>query len=279
MFFDAFCIGHEGGSATETTSRSASSSSRRKGNSGSGLATINGLRFGRVSLSHGSGSASGYGSTVTVDWNEVNAAWGQVALLVENLRTRVSALIEGSSSRSWSAGPGKRVGREFKGWRIHPKGSTSYLSKLAPLQPNMDQSRLSATSSPSNAATLGSSQSNASSNSSSDEIFTEDPHELHHPNSWASLTRMLHLRRFDAAMVGMLDCTAQLFRWSEEAYAAQLRARETNTGDHVARQLEEPPRMIHAINGEKIGDVSIRLVGAFTSEENWSRALKYLLVK
>lgn len=37
--------------------------------------------------------------------------------------------------------------------------------------------------------------------------------------------------------------------------------------------------MVHHISGEKIGDLSIKLAGKFfTSEETWSRALKYLLV-
>lgn len=215
VFFDAFAIGHEQGS---------SSGGERGTAAGTGLATINGLRFGRTATASSSSSSS------AVDWNEVNAAWGQVALLLETLRVRIGKI------------------REFKGWRIHPKGSTSYLDKV--VSTGEDQAR--------------SSHADAASSTSS---VSNEPHELHHPNSWASLTRVLHLRRFDAAMVGVLDCTAQLYRWTEE------------DGDGGEDGQAQPPRMVHAINGDRIGDYSVRLVGAFTSEENWSRAMKYLLVK
>lgn len=261
VFFDAFCIGHEGSGGG--TSSEASSSRKRTG--GSGLATINGLRFGRVSLSHSRGSG-GASSSSTVDWHEVNAAWGQVALLVENLRVKISALVEGTEPTTWTAGPGqKRLGREFKGWRVHPKGSTSYMDKLS----SVDATGQSLPASMQSHVTGATSASDSVASTS-----MKDPHELHHPNAWASLTRLLHLRRFDAAMVGVLDCTAQLYRWAEEA---ELRRRKDRRHDEYGGV--EAPRMIHVINGEKIGDVNIRLTGTFITEESWSRALKYLLVK
>lgn len=127
VFFDAFCIGHEGSSS------SSSSSSRSHRSSGTGLATINGLRFGRVSSLP---APSGRG-TATVPWNEVNAAWGQVALLMEVLRAKIGGMLdattaggEGEQSQQPGAGKGTRRGREFAGWRIYPKGSTSYLVKM-----------------------------------------------------------------------------------------------------------------------------------------------------
>lgn len=231
VLFDVFSIGHEGSSSS-----SSSNASSRKQPSGSGLATINGLRFGRISAGSSSSSPGGK----TVDWNEVNAAWGQVALLMETLRLRI----------------GGNPPRSFRGWKIRPKGSTSYLDKVsaAPASTTPGEQRGEAV----------------------DGSTTEDAHELYHPNSWASLTRVLHFRRFDAAMVAVLDCTAQLFAWAEdEARSESIAA----TAGHGFGSSPTPPRMVHVINGEKIGDVSIRLVGAFTSEENWSRALKYLLVE
>lgn len=119
VFYDAFCIGHEGGGGS-----ASSSSSSRKRASGTGLATINGLRFGKMSS-----SSSGGGAT-SVEWNEVNAAWGQVALLVEVLRGRIGGMLEGQTARGNLSTPGRK-GREFAGWRVRPKGSTSAMEKLA----------------------------------------------------------------------------------------------------------------------------------------------------
>lgn len=94
---------------------------------------------------------------------------------------------------------------------------------------------------------------------------------------------MLHSRRFDAAMIGILDCTSQLFQWAEKVSASSSSSSSTSTTNSSGAgggASSAPPRMIHAINGEKIGDTSIRLAGAFfASEETWSRATKYLLVK
>ena len=122
VFADAFCIGHEGSS-------SSSSNRKRASGGGIGLATINGLRFGTKS----SVSSSSRSSTpATVEWNEINAAWGQVALLIEVLRFKIGDMLSeegGSPTARFSDGPEKRK-KEFVGWRVHPKGSTSYLDKL-----------------------------------------------------------------------------------------------------------------------------------------------------
>lgn len=76
-----------------------------------------------------SSSSSGGGAT-SVEWNEVNAAWGQVALLVEVLRGRIGGMLEGQTARGNLSTPGRK-GREFVGWRVRPKGSTSAMEKLA----------------------------------------------------------------------------------------------------------------------------------------------------
>ncbi|EPQ29019.1 uncharacterized protein PFL1_03309 [Pseudozyma flocculosa PF-1] len=69
VYNDAFCIGHDGG-----------------------FATINGLRLGRL-------------PGANVEWNEINAAWGQTALLLSTLARKLDV--------------------DFQGWRILPKGSFS----------------------------------------------------------------------------------------------------------------------------------------------------------
>lgn len=61
------------------------------------FATINGLRLGRL-------------SNVTVEWSEINAAWGQTLLLLATLA--------------------ERLGYKFQGYELHPMGSTSTISKL-----------------------------------------------------------------------------------------------------------------------------------------------------
>lgn len=90
----------------------------------------------------------------------------------------------------------------------------------------------------------------------------------YHAGPWIPITSLLHSKRFDAAMVGVLDCVSQLYDWAAKAASKQ------------SNRYGEPPRMVHHISGEKIGDLSIKLAGKFfTSEETWSRALKYLLVE
>ncbi|KAN0060501.1 Vacuolar protein sorting-associated protein atg6 [Thecaphora frezii] len=69
VYNDAFCIGHDGG-----------------------FATINGLRLGRL-------------PGANVEWNEINAAWGQTALLLSTLARKLDV--------------------RFQGWTIVPKGSFS----------------------------------------------------------------------------------------------------------------------------------------------------------
>lgn len=74
VYNDAFCIGHDGG-----------------------FATINGLRLGRL-------------PGANVEWSEINAAWGQTALLLDTLA--------------------RKLGVTFKHYKIVPKGSFSTIHRL-----------------------------------------------------------------------------------------------------------------------------------------------------
>jgi len=76
VYADTFCIGHDGG-----------------------LATINGLRLGRL-------------PTVNpqVEWSEINAAWGMTALLLVTVA--------------------RKLGVDLKGYRVVPVGSFSRVEKL-----------------------------------------------------------------------------------------------------------------------------------------------------
>lgn len=80
VYNDAFCIGHDGY-----------------------FGTINGLRLGRL-------------ANPSVEWPEINAAWGQTCLLLSTIA--------------------ERLGFQFQGYRLRPLGSTSRIDKIEyPPQP------------------------------------------------------------------------------------------------------------------------------------------------
>lgn len=81
VYTDAFCIGHSGG-----------------------IATMNGLRLGRL-------------PGQTVEWNEINAAWGQTALLLSVLA--------------------RKLDLSFRGYKLIPKGSFSLIYHY-PSNPSTD---------------------------------------------------------------------------------------------------------------------------------------------
>ncbi|KAK2741896.1 autophagy protein 6 [Myotisia sp. PD_48] len=74
VYNDAFCISHDGF-----------------------FGTINGLRLGRL-------------ANPSVEWSEINAAWGQTALLLATVA--------------------ERLGFQFQGYKLRPLGSTSRIDKL-----------------------------------------------------------------------------------------------------------------------------------------------------
>jgi beclin 1 len=74
VYNDAFCIGHDGY-----------------------FGTINGLRLGRL-------------ANPSVEWPEINAAWGQTCLLLATIA--------------------ERLGFQFQGYRLKPLGSTSRIDKI-----------------------------------------------------------------------------------------------------------------------------------------------------
>jgi beclin 1 len=74
VYNDAFCIGHDGY-----------------------FGTINGLRLGRL-------------ANPSVDWPEINAAWGQTALLLATMA--------------------EKLGFQFQGYRLRPLGSNSRIDKI-----------------------------------------------------------------------------------------------------------------------------------------------------
>jgi len=70
------------------------------------------------------------------------------------------------------------------------------------------------------------------------------------------LTRILHNRRFDFAMVAFLDCLRQLM--------------------HHVKGLDPTIEFPHAVVKDKIGEASIKL--QFNQEEVWTRAMRHVLL-
>ncbi|KAL4872276.1 hypothetical protein BDV12DRAFT_183221 [Aspergillus spectabilis] len=135
VYNDAFCIGHDGY-----------------------FGTINSLRLGRL-------------TNPSVEWPEINAAWGQTALLLATIAEKLNF--------------------QFQGYRIKPMGSMSRIDKFEYPRPSPAQSTVDGGS-----ATLS-----AAPKITTLDLFSSGDLPLHIP--W------LH-RRFDAGMVAFLDCLRQL---------------------------------------------------------------------
>ena len=145
VYNDAFCIGHDGY-----------------------FGTINGLRLGRL-------------TNPSVEWPEINAAWGQTALLLSTIADK--------------------LGFQFQGYRVKPLGSTSRIEKIEyPQQSSPTQSALgdgnAIPSGPPKITVL--------------DLFSSGDLPLNLP--W------IH-RRFDAGMVAFLECLRQLGEYVERAPA------------------------------------------------------------
>ncbi|KAL5361704.1 autophagy protein Apg6-domain-containing protein [Aspergillus floccosus] len=141
VYNDAFCIGHDGY-----------------------FGTINGLRLGRL-------------TNPSVDWPEINAAWGQTALLLATIADK--------------------LGFQFQGYQLKPMGSMSRIEKIDYPQASPAQSTISGvtatTSGPVKITVL--------------DLFSSGDLPLSLP--W------LH-RRFDAGMVAFLECLRQLGEFVEK---------------------------------------------------------------
>ncbi|KAJ9254146.1 hypothetical protein DTO207G8_3723 [Paecilomyces variotii] len=140
VYNDAFCIGHDGY-----------------------FGTINGLRLGRL-------------ANPSVDWAEINAAWGQTALLLATIA--------------------ERLGFQFRGYKIIPMGSTSRIEKIEYPQQSSSQS----------AAASRDHTASAAPKITMLDLFSSGDLPLNLP--W------IH-RRFDAGMVAFLECLRQLGEYVE----------------------------------------------------------------
>lgn len=135
VYNDAFCIGHDGF-----------------------FGTINGLRLGRL-------------ANPSVDWAEINAAWGQTCLLLATIA--------------------EKLGFQFRGYRLKPMGSTSRIEKFEDSSQNSSQ--LSSQGAPDTSP--------STTKSTTLDLFSSGDMPLNLP--WVH-------RRFDAGMVAFLECLRQL---------------------------------------------------------------------
>ena len=218
VYNDTFCIGHDGF-----------------------FGTINGLRLGRLPPPQ------------NVDWSEINAAWGNAALLLATVA--------------------EKLGFVFRGYRLKPMGSTSRIEKI--------EYPLSATSS---AASASPRQHTAP-------AAGKDPQPKITPLDLFSsgdlpLGRMLLHRRLDAGMVAFLECLRQLGEYVHASTTSAPRSPPTNHRPSVrspgkahdgggSDERGGGSALPYKIHKDKIDDVSIKL--GTSTDEAWTRACKYAL--
>jgi beclin len=201
VFNDTFCIGHDGL-----------------------FATINGLRLGRL-------------PGQSVEWAEINAAWGQTLLLLATVA--------------------ERLGYTFKGYRLRPLGSTSRIEKIeypqqAPSQNISGDARAKA----------------------SDPKIT--PLDLFSSGETA-LGRVFNHRKFDTGMVAFLECLSQLGNHVEQASTASEQPANNAATRGAKKTTLTKPALPYVIQGDKIGDMPIKLGVGFSQDENFTKACKYVL--
>ncbi|KAI4122463.1 MAG: hypothetical protein LQ338_005806 [Usnochroma carphineum] len=190
--------------------------------------TINGLRLGRLPPPQ------------NVEWAEINAALGTAALLL--------ATVAG------------KLGFEFRGYRMRPMGSTSYIEKFE-------------------TSSSSSSREPAASQTSSTPTAPSSPSSTQHPPKTTTLdlfssgdlplgaNKFLH-RRLDAGMAAFLECVRQLGAFVETSASPS----PSSTTSSPTKGIVKLP---YEIQKDKIHGVSIKL-GAGT-DETWTRACKYAL--
>lgn len=174
-----------------------------------------------------------------VEWAEINAAWGQTLLLLATVA--------------------ERLGYTFKGYRLRPLGSNSRIEKL-------DYSQQAP----------GTNQGSGPNDRSKAPQAKATPLDLFSSGETA-IGRVFNHRRFDTGMVAFLDCLAQLGahveQLTKESDARQLqaggRAHTTNPGSR--------PALPYEIQGDKIGDMPIKLGVGFQQDESFTKACKYVL--
>lgn len=177
-----------------------------------------------------------------VDWAEINAAWGQTLLLL--------AIVA------------ERLRYTFQAYRLRPQGSTSRIEKLEYPQQAPGMTRQ-------NGADRGlrSASANPEPKVTRLDLFSSGD---------MAIGRLLNHRRFDAGMVAFLDCLNQVGKHVERASNIEA---NTNTANRNSSTRNPPLKRVlpYPIQGDKIGDVSIKLGVGFHQDENFTKACKHAL--
>jgi beclin 1 len=210
VYNDTFCIGHDGF-----------------------FGTINGLRLGRLPPPQ------------NVDWSEINAAWGNAALLLATVADK--------------------LGFTFRGYRIKPMGSTSRIEKIE--YPPSSTTSASPRPTPTPAAR--------------DPQPKTIPLDLFSSGDLPMGRIILH-RRIDAGMVAFLECLRQLggFVHSPNPTSSPTNPRPSirspgKAHDGGGDDSSGGSALPYKIHKDKIDDVSIKLGNS--TDEAWTRACKYAL--
>lgn len=212
VYNDTFCIGHDGF-----------------------FGTINGLRLGRLPPPQ------------SVDWPEINAAWGTAALLLATVADKLRFT--------------------FRGYKIKPMGSTSKIEKID--YPYSTSRQLSA--------------SNASGPSA--DVAAQQQPKVTPLDLFSSgdlpLGRMLLHRRLDAGIVAFLECLRQLGEFVETTSGNTPSSHPSSPRPSGGSGRGSPAsgagglKLPYVIKKDKIGDASIKL--SVSQDEAWTRACKYAL--
>ncbi|KAL2421323.1 Vacuolar protein sorting-associated protein 30 [Exophiala dermatitidis] len=178
-----------------------------------------------------------------VDWAEINAAWGQTLLLL--------------------AVVAERLKYTFQGYRLRPQGSTSRIEKLEYPQQAPGAARSNGTE-----RGLHSASANPEPKVTRLDLFSSGD---------MAIGRLLNHRRFDAGMVAFLECLNQLGKRVERTSSIEAGTSNNQARNTSVRNL--PPKRVlpYPIQGDKIGDVSIKLGVGFHQDENFTKACKHAL--
>lgn len=180
-----------------------------------------------------------------VDWGEINAAWGQTLLLLATVA--------------------ERLRYQFQAYRLKPQGSTSRIEKLEYPQQAPGTARQSI---PSQDRGLNSAAANPEPKITPLDLFSSGD---------MAIGRLLNHRRFDAGMVAFLDCLGQLGKYVENT--SSLDPDKKAGPNRNAPLRHAPPNRVlpYSIEGDKIGNISIKLGVGFHQDENFTKACKYAL--
>lgn len=180
-----------------------------------------------------------------VDWAEINAAWGQTLLLLATVAERLRFT--------------------FQGYRLRPQGSTSRIEKLDYPQQSPDVNRQQV---PGRDRGLHSAAANPEPKITPLDLFSSGD---------MAIGRLLNHRRFDGGMVAFLDCLAQLGKHVEHSSNSDINPKTTPSRNATLRNQPSKRVLPYPIQGDKIGDVSIKLGVGFHQDENFTKACKYAL--